>query len=1038
MEDELPDDAPGRRWRKRHYFGAVGVLLLFLLAYAWWQRVDIADRFVRDYLAENGVRATYQIEDIGFRTQRIRNIVVGDPANPDLTARTIDIELSIGFGAPSLQAVRADGVRLKGRLADGKLYLGELDKLRDMESTEPNKLPDINLHLTDAILSLKTAWGGVGIAAKGDGNLRNRFDGKLAMRAPALSGAGCAARAVRYDGALRIRNVHPELVGPFSADNLACDSMKLALVAPKVDGSIQFTEAFDRWVGDVAITSRSARLDQRFADAIAAQLKFNGTRRRTDYIMVLSKAALRMPDLAARNLGGEASGNISFSDAGLALTARGDARLQGGSLSQSMLPAMDRLVRGTQSTPVGPVIARLDPALKRALRSFDATADFDIATAPAGSRIAIGKLFLRSDSGMILRQEASLDIQEGRLANPVNFSLTGGDLPTGRLALRPQAGGWSGTLSLEPYSAAGGSIAVPALSFRSGSNGAWRFSGQALMTGPLLGGTVTGLSVPIDGSFAGGRLAVNTACTNVRYGGLTTGALRLPAGSLRACPQGGAILGIANGQTRFALTIPALAVAGMLGQSPLKAKGSSISFDLERGFAANEVAVNLGPADSLSSFTVARLQGRLGATGVEGTIAGGAGQIGNVPLLISEAAGQWRWQDGVLGLDAALFVSDEAQVDRFNPLKVPDFQLTLADGRISAIGNLHEPESGVKVADAQIEHDLGNSTGNALLSVDGLQFNDRLQPEKLTALTLGHIANVNGRVTGDGRIEWDANGVRSSGRFSILNTELAAAFGPVEGLETELQFTDLLGMATAPGQIARVRSLNPGVQALDGVIRYQLLPDQQVRIEEGRWPFFGGELILEPTVIDFDVEAERKLTFRLVGLDAEKFLASYDFENLQVSGVFDGVLPMIFNQEGGRIVGGSLVSRPGGGELSYLGELTYEDMGVFANFAFQALRSVRFREMRIGVNGKLDGEIITDVAFDGLQQGSLAKQNFITKQLAKIPIQFNVRIEAQFLQLIGSLRGLYDADYALQQGRSLIESQNSPSPANAETNEKKP
>ena len=82
--------------------------------------------------------------------------------------------------------------------------------------------------------------------------------------------------------------------------------------------------------------------------------------------------------------------------------------------------------------------------------------------------------------------------------------------------------------------------------------------------------------------------------------------------------------------------------------------------------------------------------------------------------------------------------------------------------------------------------------------------------------------------------------------------------------------------------------------------------------------------------------------------------------------------------------------------------------------------------MRIGVQGRLDGEIITDVAFDGLQQGSLAKQNFITNQLAKIPIQFNVRIEAEFLQLIGSIRGLYDADYAMQRGRSFIESQQNP------------
>lgn len=1026
MEDELPDETPGRRWRKRHVFGAVLVLLLVLLAYAWWKRVDIADSFVRDYLEKNGVRASYEIEDIGFRTQRIRNVVIGDPARPDLTAKTVDIDVAIGFGRPSLDEIRANGVRMKGRFADGKLYLGELDKLRDMESKEPLALPDINLQLSDALLSLVTPWGGVGIAAEGKGNLRNRFDGRLVARSRLLAGGGCSARKVRYDGTIRIRNVQPEFIGPLTADTALCDAQKLALMAPKFDGKVQFTEAFDRWIGDVAITTKSASSARRFAETVSGQLSFNGTQRRTDYRLALSQAALRMPDVAARKLSGEATGSLSFSDAGLALSAKGDAALQGGTLAPSLLPSMEGLVRGTASTPIGPVVGRLDPALRRALRDFDTTVSFDVATASAGSKIAVEKLFLRSASGMILRQQGSFDIADGRLANAVNFSLTGGDMPTGRLSLRPERGGWTGTLNLEPYSAPGGSIAIPTLAFRGGGSGPWRFSGQALMTGPLLGGTVTDLRVPIDGSFAGGNLALNSACTNLKYSGLATGALRLPAGALRACPQNGAILRIANGRTSFALTIPALAVAGRLGSSPIKASGRSISFDLVRGFGANDVAVDLGSGDSLSKFTVARLEGKLGNEGVLGTIGGGAGKIGNIPLLVGDAAGQWRWQNGVLGLDATLFVSDEQQVDRFNPLRVPDFQLTLADNVITAIGNLYEPESGLKVADAQIEHHLDDSSGNALLSVDGLQFNDRLQPEMLTPLTLGHIANVDGTISGDGRISWDRAGVRSTGHFTVLTTDLAAAFGPVEGLETELKFTDLLGMVTEPGQIAKVKSLNPGVQALDGVIRYQLLPDQKVRIEEGRWPFFGGELILEPTVLDFDVEAERKLTFRLIGLDAEKFLAGYDFENMQVSGVFDGVLPMVFNQEGGRIEGGSLVSRPGGGELSYLGELTYEDMGAFANFAFQALRSIRFREMRIGVQGRLDGEIITDVAFDGLQQGSLAKQNFITKQLAKIPIQFNVRIEAEFLQLIGSIRGLYDADYAMQRGRSFIESQQNP------------
>jgi translocation and assembly module TamB len=194
-----------------------------------------------------------------------------------------------------------------------------------------------------------------------------------------------------------------------------------------------------------------------------------------------------------------------------------------------------------------------------------------------------------------------------------------------------------------------------------------------------------------------------------------------------------------------------------------------------------------------------------------------------------------------------------------------------------------------------------------------------------------------------------------------------------------------------------------------------------VQIEEGRWPFYGGELILEETILDFDIAAQRHLTFRMVGLDAEKFLAGYELENIRVSGVFDGTLPMVFDQEGGKIVGGWLVSRKGGGEVSYLGQLSYEDMGVFANYAFEALRSIRFDEMQIGVDGNIGGEVVTEVRFRGLQQGSAAKRNYITKQLAKLPIQFNVRIEAEFLSLIGSLRALYDAEYAAQRYKSLID-----------------
>lgn len=1025
MEEDLPETPPASRWKKRRIFGAVALVFFVLLAIAWWQRTGIADRFVRDYLQKNGVRARYDIEDIGVRTQRIANVVIGDPAAPDLTAKQVELDFAIGFGQPRLRAIRASGVRLRGRLVDGKLYFGELDKLRDMESREPLALPAINLGLTDGLLSLATPWGGIGIAAQGRGNLRNRFDGRLVARSRRLAAGGCSARLVQYDGRVRIRNARPEFDGPLAAASGECSAQGIAVTAPAIAGKIQFTERFDRWIGDVAVRARNARRGDVRAEGVAANIAFNGGPRRTAYQLSLDRAAVQTPQAVVRALSANAEGTVGFAGADMSFSARGDGRIAGAAIAQALLPAMGGLVSGTRNTPIGPVVARLDPALRGALRDLDATFDFDLAVAPDTTKVAVDRFFARSDSGLILRQQAPLALVNGELTGPVLLTMNGGDLPGGRLALRPQRGGWAGTVNLDPYSAPGGSISIPQLSFTGGGN-SWRFSGQATLSGPLLGGTVTGLGFPIEASVNGNRLSMMPACTNIRYGGLKTGALALPGGALRACPQRGSILQADDRGVRFALTIPELGLTGRLGNAALRASGKNVQFDLATGFAASGVAVALGSGESASRFTIDRLAGRMDSAGVRGTISGGAGQIGTVPLLISQAAGDWRWQDGVLGLDSTLFVSDAAEVDRFNPMRVPDLQVRLADNVISAIGNLVEPESGVTVADVQIRHNLGSSSGDALLSVDGLRFDDRLQPERITPLTLGSIANVSGVVSGDGRIAWDANGVTSSGRFTVAPTNLAAAFGPVEGVATEIVFTDLIGMTTEAGQIARVKSLNPGIPVLDGVVRYQLLPDQRVRIEEGRWPFHGGELILEPTILDFDVEAERKLTFRIIGLDAEKFLADYEFDNMRVSGIFDGVLPMVFNQEGGRIVEGRLVSRPGGGEVSYLGELTYEDMGIFANFAFQALRSLRFNEMRVGMNGRLDGQIITEISFDGLQQGSLARRNYITNQIAKLPIKFNVRIEAEFLKLIGSLRGLYDAEYALQQGRDLIEAQGIP------------
>ena len=171
----------------------------------------------------------------------------------------------------------------------------------------------------------------------------------------------------------------------------------------------------------------------------------------------------------------------------------------------------------------------------------------------------------------------------------------------------------------------------------------------------------------------------------------------------------------------------------------------------------------------------------------------------------------------------------------------------------------------------------------------------------------------------------------------------------------------------------------------------------------------GGELYLREVDLNFGVEEERRYVFEIVGLEAGAFIDQMDVGNLSATGTFDGTVPIIFNAAGdGRIEEGLLVSRAPGGNVSYVGELTYEDLSPIANFAFDALRSLDYRQMRLAMDGPLTGEIVTRVRFDGVSQGERAKSNFITRRLAKLPLQFRINVRAPFYQLITSLRSLYD------------------------------
>lgn len=957
------------RWRATPRQFALGVLALLLLVLlgVWIERVSIARRFADAQLKARQIDARYEITGVGPRSQRVENVVIGDPRDPDLTARWAEIELGGGFSGISVRGIRARGVRIKGRLIDGTVSFGAVDRFLPAPTGEPFSLPDISVDLADTQLRLETPYGPAGIGIAGKGNIAGSFNGVIAARAPQLAMEGLRASDLRTVMTLRTRARRIGFAGPVS-----------------------FARASS---GDVALGSTSVQLDGETDERFAAP---RGAFQLTTQIESLPYAKVRRAVAEGRFSGDGAdayrlSGRATLD--GLAPNAR----------TRDMLLAS---VPAASGTPVAPLAAQLRSAIAALDRGATGDTDFALSWGINGARTLRITPAIRTASGATLDGKGDglgWDFRAGTLSGNDTLTLSGGGFPSTQIQLAATPQGLNGQAIVQPYAAGGARLALTPFAFAQSAGGV-RLDTVATIDGPLGDGRVNGLRVPLAIRPGANPLS---GCMKPSFQRLEISGLVLAPATLSTC--------IAGNEARIASPV----LRGRLGGSPIGIAAQSARVGFSRGdFDIRSLAVRLGDAKQPTRLDAATFGGVFNRGGANGRFAGGSGRIGEVPLLMSDAAGRWVLSNGVLTVNGGLRVTDAESEPRFYPMVSDDFALRLADGRITANGTAREARSNVKVADIRIEHRLSSGTGQATIDVRDLAFDNRLQPEMLTPATLGVIANVRGTVNGTGIIRWTPDAVTSSGGFRTDSLDLAAAFGPVTGLKGEIQLSDLLNLEAGAPQTIRISSINPGIPVVDGELTYRLLPGRRAAIDGGRWPFAGGVLILEPTILNLGEEAERRLTFRVEGVDAAKFIAQMEFENIAATGTFDGTIPMIFDQNGGRIEGGELIAR-GSGTLSYIGEVSNENLGLMGTFAFDALKAMKYNRLTIGLNGPLDGDVVTKIGLQGVTQAPVGAPRkslpIKVRGLDNFPLKFNITITAPFRRLFQMARTLQDPSLLIEQ-----------------------
>lgn len=1046
LDSALADETPRERERRFGRLGRVLAIFALVLALAiailWTQRERIADNVIERELTSRGIPATYRVERIGARRQVLADIVVGDPKHPDLTVKRAEVELIYRLGFPGIGRIMLVEPRLYGSYRSGKLSFGSLDPLLFTGSKQAFALPKLDLKIADGRALLETDYGPLGIKTAGEGRLNDGFAGIVAVVAPHLAGFGCTAQRASYYGTIRIAAEQPRLVGPLRSGALACPTQGVSLES----AAIQIDTTLDQGL---------AGADGR-AKLIAGRLAFAGYRAAatdTD-----ARFSFRGGDLTMKLDGGLAgvatpqagfgrlatNGTLRAREGFSRIEYQGQIEGNGIRIGTGLEAVLARAQANTGGTLLAVLLGQLRTALIREAQGGRVLAEIDARKSGPATTLVVSQASLSGGSGATLVALSRFSLSSGGAGAPRlagNFTTGGPGLP--RIAGRMERTGEGRAvfrMAMAEYRAGVSALALPRLALVQAADGSLGFVGEARASGPLPGGLAQNLIVPLDGSVGSdGSLALFRRCTPIAFDRLALASLTLERRRLTLCPpRGRPIVRYARGILSIAAGAPSLDLAGRLGQTPIRLASGPVGFAYPGNLSAAQVDIALGPVATASRFRISNLSARVGKE-ISGSFTGADVRLAATPLDVTDATGTWRYANDRLTIaNTSLKVSDRADPQRFAPLVARGAMLTLFANRIDAAATLRQPATDREVAQVTIRHDLGTARGHADLAVNGLLFDDRLQPADLTTRALGVIANARGTVTGKGQIDWTPDGVTSGGRFSTDKLDFAAAFGPVQGLSGSVEFIDLIGLVTAPDQEVRIAALNPGIEVTEGTVRFQIEPGNRLLIKSASWPFLGGRLSLAPTTLNLGVSEARRYVLIIEGLDAARFVERMGLGNLSATGTFDGELPLVFSaasaseQVGaavgtllgigtaagaqaaesspgsGRIVEGHLLSRPPGGNVSYVGELTYRDLSPMANFAFQTLRSLDYRTMSITLNGALEGDIVTNVQFDGVRQGAAAKRNFLTRAVANLPIRMNVNVRAPFYQLITSFKALYD------------------------------
>ncbi|MGB0748901.1 MAG: intermembrane phospholipid transport protein YdbH family protein, partial [Magnetospiraceae bacterium] len=259
----------------------------------------------------------------------------------------------------------------------------------------------------------------------------------------------------------------------------------------------------------------------------------------------------------------------------------------------------------------------------------------------------------------------------------------------------------------------------------------------------------------------------------------------------------------------------------------------------------------------------------------------------------------------------------------------------------------------------------------------------RLSP-RATGIDGGvRLAGENISLTARGRP--GKRGMATSGNVILKKVSLEALETIASGVNGKITLSSLWPLATPKGQKITIDEVDVGLPLTDGHVIFQAGRNASFTLEQARLGLFSGDV----TVSDISFAPGKPIppiNLRVTGVDLAQLLALVESQEVEGTGLLDGILPLTVKDGDIAITDGRLVAREEG-TFRYVPPAAGPNEAT--DMVADALSDLRYNQLTMTVNGTAGGDMAMLLNLKG------HNPNF----LGGHPVDLNFKIEGELLGL---------------------------------------